>query len=133
MRAILLWVVFFVFVLCAIYFSWHENIFSYKDPLGAGKFVLWAAFVGFTAFSIYCSRHEDLFKTIRKMLGLHWGKQIGIDLYIGIAISAFIIYFHSGSLWVLLLWLLPLIAFANLATLLYFAIHYDSIVEKLLG
>lgn len=66
------------------------------------------------------------------MSGLHWGRQIGIDLYIGITIMAFFIYLHSGSVFVLLLWLLPLFAFANLATLLYIAIHYDSIVEKFL-
>jgi hypothetical protein len=33
----------------------------------------------------------------------------------------------------LLLWLVPILAFANLATLLYFAIHYDSLVARFLG
>jgi len=28
------------------------------------------------------------------------------------------------------LWLLPSLAFVNLATLLYFAIHFDSIVAR---
>lgn len=132
MRKNLLWIAFFVFVFCAIYFNWHENIFTYEKPLDIGKFAFWAAFIGFTAYSIYCSSKEDLFKTMKVMSGLHWGRQIGIDLYIGISILAFFIYLHSGSMLVLLLWLLPLIAFANLATLLYRAIHYDSLVEKFL-
>lgn len=130
MRKYVLWVVFFAFVICAIYFNWHENIFSVNKPLGAGKFLFWAAFIVFTAYSIYCSFKENLFKTIKVMSGLHWGRQIGLDLYIGISIFAFFIYLHSGSVLVLLLWLLPLIVFANLATLLYIAIHYDSIIEK---
>ncbi|NNF00017.1 MAG: hypothetical protein HKN25_13430 [Pyrinomonadaceae bacterium] len=133
MRTFLLWGLFFVFVFCAIYFNWHENIFRVEKPRDAGKILFWAAFIGFTAYSIYCSRREDLFKTIKIMSGLHWGRQIGIDLYIGASIFAFFIYLHSGSILVLLLWLLPLIAFVNLATLLYLAIHYDSIVEKFLG
>lgn len=129
----LLWVGFAIFVFCAVYFGWHENLFTVKKPLDAGKFVFWTAFIVFTVYSIYCSSREDLFKTLGKMAGLHWGRQIGLDLYIGISISAFIIYLHSGSALVALLWLVPLIAFANLATLLYFAINYDSIVARFLN
>ena len=129
MRTHLSWAAYFIFVICAIYFSWHESIFTYEKPLDVGKFVFWLAFIAFTAYSIYCSYKEDLFKTVKKMSGLHWGRQIGIDLYIGIFILAFFIYLQSGSVVVLLLWLLPLIAFANLATLLFLAIHYDFIVK----
>jgi hypothetical protein len=129
-RKNLLWVGFAIFVFSAVYFSWHENIFTIRKPLDAGKFVLWAAFIAFTVYSIYCSSKENLFKTIGTMTSLHWGRQIGLDLYIGVSISVFIIYLHSGSVFVVLLWLVPLIVFANLATLLYFAINYDSIVAR---
>lgn len=132
-RKNLLWVGFAVFVFCAVYFGWHDNLFTFKKPIDAGKFVFWFAFIAFTAYSIYCSSREDLFETLGAMARLHWGRQIGLDLYIGISISAFIIYLHSGSALVVLLWLVPLIAFANLATLLYFAINYDSIVAKFLN
>jgi tryptophan-rich sensory protein len=62
----------------------------------------------------------------------HWGRQIGIDLYIGLLLSVFLIYLHTGSVGIALFWLIPCLIFGNLATLLYFAIHYNSLVEKLL-
>lgn len=130
LRTYLLWGGFAVFVICAVYSGWHENLFTVRKPLDAGKFVFWAAFIVFTVYSIYCSSKEDLFKTLGTMAGLHWGRQIGLDLYIGVSISTFIIYLHSGSVLVAVLWLVPLIAFVNLATLLYFAINYDSIVAR---
>ena len=34
---------------------------------------------------------------------------------------------------IVLLWLLPTLVYANLVTLLYFALHFDSIVSKLGG
>jgi hypothetical protein len=132
-RKTLLSVGFAVFVLCALYFGWHDNLWTVRKPIDAGKFVFWAAFAAFAAYSIYCSSRENLFKTLGTVTGLHWGRQIVLDLYIGISISAFLIYLHSGSVLVVLLWLVPLIAFANLATLLYFAINYDSIVAKFLN
>ena len=62
----------------------------------------------------------------------YWTKQIGIDLYLGVAVSGAIIYLNEGSLFILGLWLLPLVLFANLATLLYFAMNYDSLVAHFL-
>ena len=133
MRTHISWILFFLFVVCAVYFSWHENLFTYERPLDAGKFVIWAVFVGFTAYSVYCSYNEDLFKTIKVMSGLHWGRQIGIDLYIGVSILLFLVYLQSGSVLVLLLWLLPFLVFANLATLLFLALNYDQIVDAFFG
>lgn len=94
---------------------------------------MWALFLGFTAYTILCSSQENLFAGFRVVLGRHWGRQVLTDLYIGLLLPCVIIYLHSGSMWVLLLWLAPILAFANLAILLYFAIHYDSLVAKFLG
>jgi len=127
------WITFVLFVACALYFSWHDKIFSFSGRLSAGKYIVWAAFIAFTAYSIYCSSQENLFKSIGKIAELHWGRQIGIDLYLGLSLTLFIIYLNEGSILVVLLWLLPTIAFVNLATLLYFAIHYDSIVARFVG
>lgn len=129
----LLWAAFAVFVFCALYFGWHADLFTFSKTSDAGKAVFWAAFVIFTAYSIYCSTKENLFNTIGVMSGLHWGRQIGLDLYIGLTITAFVIYLHTGSVTVALLWLVPLFLFGNLATLLYFAVNYDSILTRFLS
>jgi hypothetical protein len=125
------WGVFAAFVALAMLFNRPEALFAGRGPLAAGKLLVWAAFLGFTAYSFYCSLHEDLIATIRKIAKLHWGRQIGIDLYIGLSLALFVIYLNEGSLLVVLLWLVPMLVFANQATLLYFALHYDSIVAKL--
>ena len=134
MRAnLLLWGVFVVFVACALAFVRHDGMFAPGGPLTAGKYVVWAAFLGFLGYSVHCSRRENLFGTIRTMARLHWGRQIGIDLYLGLALMLFVIYLSEGSMLAVALGLLPTLAFANLATLLYFAIHYDSIVARFLA
>ncbi len=129
----LFWVAFAVFVALALALNRHDGLFSLGGPLAAGKVVLWCAFIGFTGYSAYCSTRENLFRTIAKIAELHWGRQIGIDLYLGLSLTLFIVYLNEGSVLVTLLWLAPTLAFANLATLLYFAIHYDSIVARFLG
>ncbi len=130
MQKNLLWLIFTVFVFCAFYFNWHNQLFTYNAPIDVGKYLIWLVFIGFTMYTIHCSSKENLFKTIKRMSEWFWGWQIGIDLYIGLFLSVFIIYLHSGSIMIALLWLVPCILFGNLATLLYFAIHYNSIVEK---
>ena len=129
---IMLWIVFVIFVACALYFNWHENIFHSNGSMVAGKYLIWTTFVAFLAYTVYCSWQENIFKSIKKMAELHWGRQVGIDLYLGLFLMLFIVYLNEGSVLVLLLWLVPTILFGNLATLLYLAIHFDSIVAKFL-
>lgn len=129
----LLWAAFAIFVFCALYFEWHAELFTVSKPSHTGKVVFGAAFVIFTVYSLYCSSKENLFKTVGVMSRLHWGRQIGIDLYIGLSVTAFLIYLHAGSPAIALVWIVPLYLFGNLATLLYFAINYDSIMTKFLN
>jgi len=63
---------------------------------------------------------------------MYWGWQIIIDLYIGLLLPLFIIYSHGGAV-ILLLWIVPVFINANLFTLLYFALNYDSLVAHFLG
>lgn len=123
------WSVFALFVACALGVEWHSDILDFTGALGGAKGVVWLAFLGFTAYSIYCSTQENIFRTIRSMAQLHWGRQIGIDLYLGLALSLSIIFLHQGPI-ALLLWVVPVLLFANLATLLYVAIHFDSLVAR---
>jgi hypothetical protein len=127
------WVIYLLFVFSIIYVNWHEQMFSINQQKPIGKILIWLMFIGFSCYTIYCSMNEHFMKSLRKILAFHWGKQIGLDLTLGLIVSLFVIYWHSGSLLFAFLWLIPCIAFGNLTTLLYFAIHYETLVSKFLN
>ena len=129
----LLWLAFVVFVACALYADWHENLFALRGPLAPVKALVWLTLAGFLGFTIFASARENLFRSIDEIGELYWGRQIGIDLYIGLLIFLFFVYLNEGSLLVTLCWLIPAIAFVNLATLVYLAIHFEEIVAKFLA
>lgn len=129
-QKLLPWGVFAAFVATAVGFGWHPAMFRFDGPMGLAKLAVWLAFLLFTAYSIYCSGRENIFRTVRTMSRLHWGRQIGIDLYLGLLLFLSVIYLHQGSLVVMALWLVPVLLFANLATLLYVAIHFESLVAR---
>jgi hypothetical protein len=124
------WGVFAAFVACAVGFGWHPALLHFDGPMAPVKIIVWLALLLFTGYSIYCSGKENIFKTIRTMARLHWGRQIGIDLYLGLALFLSVIYLHEGSIVAVALWLVPVLLFANLATLLYVAIHFESLVAR---
>lgn len=129
-KGVLLWALYALFAAFALYLNWHERMFDFGGRLGILKVTVWAALLCFLAYSFYCSQREDLFRTIGEIAKFHWGRQIGTDLYLGLFLGLIIIYLHGGVMAVLI-WILPMLIFANLATLLYFAIHFDAIVDKL--
>ena len=130
-RGLLLWGAYILFAGCALYLNWHERMFEFGGSLGILKLAVWAALLCFLAYSVYCSTHEDLFRSIREIGRLHWGRQIGTDLYLGLFLGLVIVYLNEGLVAVLL-WAIPTLVFANLAILLYFAIHFNAIADKLL-
>lgn len=123
-----LWFIYASFVALAVAFKGQEPLFLSDGPYPAGKIVVWVVLMLFLAYSLHCHLKEDFFKTMGKTGKFYWTRQIGIDLYLGVALSATLIYLNEGSLLVLVLWLIPLIIFANLATLLYVAMNYDSLL-----
>lgn len=62
------------------------------------------------------------------MNNLFWGKQVGLDLYISVFLSLALIYLIEGSVVVVLLWLFPILVFANLAILPYILLNYGAII-----
>ncbi len=126
------WLIFALFAIAAIYFHQGEPLFFSDSPYPIGKFSAWILFFGFLAYSYYCSTKENIFTTIKRIYPLHWARQIGIDLYLGLVIAMLIIYLNEGSLLVLAFWVVPILLFANLATLLYVALNFDSIVAHFL-
>lgn len=126
-----LWIVFMGLIVFAVFTRQDEHIFQSSGPYSYGKYILWLVFICFFAYSIYSGTKENFFKTLSTMTKLYWGWQIGLDLYIGVAFSLTVIGIHGGTV-TLLIWLLPILFYANLATLLYFALNYDSIVSYFL-
>jgi hypothetical protein len=128
----LLWLAFVAFVALALYYDGHARLFTFGGPLAPIKLAIWVAFAGFLAYSVYCSARENLFRSVAKIGELHWGRQIGTDLYLGLLLALFVVYLNEGSALVALLWLVPALVFANLVTLLYFALHFEEIVGRFL-
>ncbi len=128
-RNLLAWSLFAAFVACTLALEWRDTLFEFDGASGVAKCVAWLVFLCFTSYSVYCSFRENLFASVSSMARLHWGRQIGIDLYLGLALSLVAIYLHEGAL-ALVLWLVPVLLFANLATLLYVAIHFESLVAR---
>ncbi len=123
-----LWLLYFAFVAIALANKGDEPLFYSDGPYAAGKYIAWAMLISFLAYSIYCSTQASFIKSLPRILEEIWSRQIGLDLYIGVVMASFIIYLNEGSLLVLLLWLPPILIFANLAILLYVAMNYGSIV-----
>ena len=57
--------------------------------------------------------------------------EIGLDLYISLALSVVFIYLHTGSGLVAAAWLVPVLVYANQAVLLYVVINFEQIVARL--
>ncbi len=128
-----LWAVYGLFASCAFAYGWHDDLLKFAGPAGVAKGLLWLLFLSFLGYSFYCSLHENIFRTIKEILQRHWGRQISLDLYIGLTLFMGLIYLHSGSVLVMALWFLPVLLFANLATLLYLLIHFESLLAPFTG
>jgi hypothetical protein len=128
-----LWAAYAVVVGLALWSSGPDRPFVSAGPLPAGKYVAWAALALFLGYSVWVSAREDLFASIGKIGQLHWGRQVGLDLYLGLSLAGLVIYLNEGRAAAALLWLVPLYVFGNLASLLYVAVHWDSLVGHLAG
>lgn len=123
----------FLFVGLAVYAFWDAPIYRAETGYLALRIAIWIVFLGFFGYSVYCSLRESLFGTVRKMGKLHWGRQIGIDLYIGLLLSLVWIGWSQANPWTILIWAPALLVYGNLATLLYAAFYFDSIAMALLN
>ena len=129
-RNLIAWLIYGAFAVTALALHWHPQLLDFSGHTGIAKAIVWAAYLAFLVYSLHCSRNENIFRTIKTMNSLYWGRQIGIDLYIGVSLFLAFIYLHEGSVLVFALWLVPALLFVNLATLLYVAIHLESILAR---
>ena len=129
---LILWGLYAAFAAFAVISNWQETTLDLGVDYGGFKALIWLALLVFLAYSCYCTTRENFFKSVRTVAGLYWGRQIGADLYLGILIGLLIIVLNDGFL-VALVWLVPLLIYANLAMLLYVALHFDEIVAAFIG
>lgn len=122
-----------IFVLGAIYFNWDQGPFHFDGPFAFMKLLVWISFALFSAYSGYCTLNEDLFGTLREVMRFHFGRQICIDLYLGVGLILFLMYLNEPTFLGFLVWMIPTLFYVNLISLLYFAIHFDHIVMRLLN
>ena len=123
-----LWTLYLVFLIVA--FGTHQEQITLRGESAYryGQSFLWLIWLAFLAYSLSISWRENFFKSISRMQPILWSRQIGLDLYIGLLLPLSIIYLHEGSLLIALIWLLPLLIFVNLASLVYLALNYDSLI-----
>ena len=127
-----LWGLYAVFALFILATGTQPATFQFAGWLGAVKVTLWLTLFAFLGYSVYCSFRENFFRSVKSIAALYWGRQIGADLYLGLFASLLIIFLNDGMV-VMLIWIVPVLIYANLAILLYLAINFDSIATKLLG
>ncbi|WP_456457922.1 hypothetical protein [Reichenbachiella sp.] len=127
-----LWLLYFVFVLIVVVSHNGEHPIISEGPYPLGKYIIWGVYLSFLSYSLYCSTQENFFSTLKKLYPLHWARQIGLDLYLGLTLSMGVIFLNEGSILLVLLWLIPVLIYANLAILLYVALNYDSILSHFL-
>ncbi len=124
----ILWLGFGIFL--AVAFITHDGearIFGTGDH-AFGKAAVWLIWLGFLIYSLNISRQESFFKSLKRMNPILWSRQIGLDLYIGLLVPLTIIFLHEGSLLITALWFVPIFIFANLATLVYLALNFESLI-----
>lgn len=128
-----MWLFYFIFVALAFLNHGREPVFISDGAYALGKPFTWLVLICFLLYSLRISLQENFFKSLSRLRPILWSRQIGLDLYIGLMLPLFIIYLNEGSLAIMFIWLLPVLVFANLATLLYVALNYDSIVALLVN
>ncbi len=121
-----------LFFLAVISTTTDEHWLVSNHPYGWGKTAVWLAWLAFFSYTFYCSEKENFIRSLKKMYPFHWFRQIGIDLGIGLILFGGIVWLNSGSFLLFLLWLIPFTLFGNLASLVYLAANYDSILSHLL-
>lgn len=131
LRRYRLWLFYAAFLALALIFGGREGFVATDSPYKIAKNAILGVYLGFLVYSLRATYHENFFKTVSIMNRLWWGRQVGADLYISVALSLAMIWLIEGSTVVLLLWAVPVIVFANLAILPYILLNYSEIVSAL--
>ena len=117
-----------VFLTAAVLFGGREPFFFTESEYAGGKYVLLAIYFCFLVYSLQAARRENFFKSLTMIIKLYWGRQVCLDLYVSVVLSLIFIYMVEDSIGIFMLWILPVLVFANLAILPYLILNYGLIV-----
>ena len=93
------------------------------------RYLALAFLLFFTAYTLYCMKKENFWKSLRDVYALKWGKQVILDLYLGLFFFSLIVYLHEGSFLIALLWILPALVLGNLVPLLYLVLYFPQLAQ----
>ncbi|WP_224371750.1 hypothetical protein [Hyalangium versicolor] len=99
------------------------------------EFVRWTALallVLFSGYTVYASRTENFWRSLRTVMALKWGRQVTADLYLGLLLFNFFIYLNEASILITIAWLIPTLILGNIVPLVYFVLHFESLVGRFL-
>jgi hypothetical protein len=97
------------------------------------KLFIWIVLVGFSAYTLHCVRRERFFASVRKIWALYWGRQVTLDLYVGLFLSLLVLFAHEPSVLTALVWAVFILVFGNPVTLLYVALNFEGLAARLAG
>lgn len=92
-----------------------------------------AVFVVFSLYTLFLFKAENFWRSVKAIWAYQWGKQVVIDLYVGLFLFGFIVYLNENSVPIALAWLGAFAVIGNPATLLYFILNYSSLVSHFGG
>ena len=127
-QAILLYLILFTFTIYAFLSTHASELETISIGMTMIKYMILTAFVLFTLYTIYVTTRENLFKSVKRMFDFRWGRQIILDLYLGLFLFGFVVYLVEKTFLITLLWLSLAIIFGNIISLLYFASQFDRIL-----
>lgn len=96
------------------------------------EYIRWAALavlILFSGYTILATGKESFFRSFKTVIDLRWGRQMFADLFIGVLLFHFFVYFNEGSLLMTFAWLIPSLILGNIVTLIYFVLNFYSLIE----
>jgi hypothetical protein len=94
------------------------------------KWIAAAALVLFVLYTAYCTRTESFWKSAKAVFELRWGRQVVIDLYLGLGLFACVVYWNEQSILIATAWFVAMLIFGNITTLLYFVMNFEALFAR---
>ena len=91
--------------------------------------ILVLVLIFFTGFTIFTIATESFFPACSEIWAFQWGKQLTVDLYIGLLLFVYIIYLFEKSVLKTVAWLVPTLILGNLIPLLYLVLNYKRVIK----
>ncbi len=109
-----------------------RGISKYKNSMERIRWLALALLILFSGYTVHASRTESFWTSLKRVLALRWGRQVTMDLYLGLFLFNFFVYLNEGSVLLALVWLAPTLVLGNIVPLIYFVVNFNSLVGHFL-